>query len=214
MDSLIGPVPDDWTERRLEEICEILPGPSPGGIDLKDRESVEDPIVPVVTPKDMRHNRIDDDWTVGIAEEAARRLPPRYRLVLDDIVCSRTGQLGRQALVGENQRGWILGPACLLVRVREMVQASYLVYYFGHPAVRDWIVRNTGGAVIPSLSTKMLGSLPVVVPSAEVQADMADVLGALDEKIIVHEQISRTTAALRDAVLPQLLREGKPGEPG
>jgi type I restriction enzyme S subunit len=120
MDSLIGPVPDDWTERRLEEICEILPGPSPGGIDLKDRESVEDPIVPVVTPKDMRHNRIDDDWTVGIAEEAARRLPPRYRLVLDDIVCSRTGQLGRQALVGENQRGWILGPACLLVRVREI----------------------------------------------------------------------------------------------
>ena len=37
-----------------------------------------------------------------------------------------------------------------------------------------------------------------------VQASVADVLGALDDKVVVHERISNTTAAPRDALLPQL----------
>jgi hypothetical protein len=51
----------------------------------------------------------------------------------------------------------------------------------------------------------MLGSLPVVVPPEAVQASFAETLSSLDDKIAVHEQISRTTAALRAALLPQLL---------
>jgi hypothetical protein len=54
----------------------------------------------------------------------------------------------------------------------------------------------------------MLGSLPVVVPPEAVQARIADTLGALDDKVVVHEQISRTTAALRDTLLPRLLAAG------
>jgi restriction endonuclease S subunit len=93
-----------------------------------------------------------------------------------------------------------------------MVDAQYLVYYLGHPAVRDWIVRNAGGAVIPTLSTKMLGSLPVAVPPMTAQTMASDILGALDAKVIIHEQISRTAAALRDALLLRLL-SGKDPEP-
>lgn len=202
MDSLIGPVPGGWVKCRLGEVCDILAGPS-AMVDLLDRRFPDDLIVPVVTPKDLRHNRIADDCALGITPEAAQQWS-RYRLRPGDIVCARTGHLGRQALVDGDQRNWLIGSACLLVRVREMISASYLVYYFGHPAVQDWIVRNTSGAVIPSLSTKLLGSLPVVVPPAEVQTSVADVLGALDKKIIAHEQVSRATAALRDTVLPQL----------
>jgi restriction endonuclease S subunit len=89
--------------------------------------------------------------------------------------------------------------------VREIITAPYLVYYLGHPAVRHWIAGNTGGSVIPSLSTSMLGSLPVVIPPEVVQARVADTLSPLDDKIAVHEQISRTTATLRDVLLPRLL---------
>lgn len=201
MDSLIGVVPDDWDELRLGKVCDVLSGPTSAQADLVKRELAD---VPVVTPGDLRNNRIADDCATGIRRDAASGLS-RYHLLPDDIVCARRGQLGRQGLVGEHQRGWLISSACLRLRVREAVTAPYLVYYLGHPAVRDWIVRNTSGAVIPSLSTSMLGSLPIVVPPADVQADVADVLGALDDKVVVHEQISRTTAALRDTVLPRLL---------
>lgn len=201
MDSLIGVVPDDWDERRLDEVCDVLSGPGSAQADLAKQGPAE---VPVVTPGDLRNNRIADDCATGVSRDAAVRLS-RYTLLPGDIVCTRRGQLGRQGLVSEHQHGWLFSSACLRLRVREAISASYLVHYLGHPAVRDWIVRNTSGAVIPSLSTSMLGSLPVVIPPAAVQATVADVLGALDDKAVVHEQISRTTAALRDAVLPRLL---------
>jgi hypothetical protein len=83
-------------------------------------------------------------------------------------------------------------------------QRSYLTDCLGHPAVRDWIACNATGSAIPSLNTKTLGSIPVVIQPVAVQPDAAERLGALEEKIAVHDQISRTKAELRDALLPLL----------
>jgi type I restriction enzyme, S subunit len=207
MDSLIGAVPDDWAEHRLDDLCEVQPGPH---VDVVERDVAQ---VPVVTPRDLANNRIAEDCAVGASRETADRLSG-YRLEPGDIVCSRRGDLGRQALAGVHQRGWLISSACLRLRVREMITAAYLVQYLGHPVVRRWIRGNTSGAVIPSLSTAMLGSLPVVVPPYAVQASVGDALGALDDKIVVHEQISRTTAALRDALLPRLLSGTNPASFG
>jgi len=201
MDSLIGIVPDSWTKHRLSDVCDILAGPT-SKLLSSARSAQAD--VPVVTPKDLRHNRIVDTCAAGVPLAVAHALS-RYRLGPEDIVCVRAGQLGRQALVGADQDGWLIGSNCLRLRVHQTISARYLVYYLGHPAVHDWIIRNADSSVVPTLSTKMLGALPVVLPTAAVQAVAADVLGALDDKIIVHEQISRTTVTLRDAVLVRLL---------
>ncbi|GGP45084.1 hypothetical protein [Saccharothrix coeruleofusca] len=201
MDSLIGPVPNSWEQHPLGLLADITAGPSGVQTALVDDESAE---VPVVMPKDLRHNRIACRPASGVPSRIAEELV-RYTLRRDDIVCLRTGRLGRQGLVAADQRGWLFGPGCLRVRVRSEVSAAYLVYYLGHPAVRNWVLGNARGAVIPTLSTKMLGSLPVVVPDADLQAEVGDLLMALDDKVVVHEQISTTTAALRDAALLRLL---------
>lgn len=200
MDSLIGKVPDDWAERPLWQVCDITAGPSPDQITLLDGNAQG---TPIVTPKDLRHNRLADRCS-QVASETAQDLS-RYRLRSGDVVCVRTGQLGRQGLVEPDQDGWLIGAACLRLRSDGVVRGSYLVHYLGHPAVREWIVRNAGGAVIPTLSAKMVGALPVVVPPEADQVRIADVLGALDVKAIAHERVVGVTTALRDALLLQLL---------
>lgn len=204
MDSLIGDVPDDWMRHRLAEVCDVLAGPTAPRVNQWERVPTD---VPVVTIRDLRDNWIADQCTAYVNHETADRLA-HYRLLPGDIVCARTGQLGHQALVRPNQRGWFVGSSCLRLRVRHPISAPYLSHYLGHPAVRDWIVRNASGGVIPSISTRMLGSLPVVVPTTAVQTAIADILGALDEKIIIHEQIARATSALRDELRLRLLSDG------
>ncbi len=201
METLIGDVPDAWAQVRLAQVCDMLAGPSGASLGPAARRS---PDVPVVTPKDFRNNRIAEDGVGAIARESANRLS-RYRLAPGDVVCARTGELGRQALAGERQGGWLFGTACLRLRVDDSVSPYYLTYYLSHPAVRDWIMRNATGSAIPSLTTKTLGSMPVVIPPEAIQSEVGEVLGALDEKITVHDVISRTTAALRDSLLPLLL---------
>jgi type I restriction enzyme S subunit len=201
MESLIGAVPDGWRQSRLGEVCEILAGPSGARLDRAPRTATS---VPVVTPRDLRNHQIASDGSSAVTPEIAAELA-RYRLAAGDIVCSRTGDLGRQALAGTRQQGWLIGSACLRLRARRSVSTSYLVYYLAHPAVQDWITRNATGSAIPSLNTRTLSSMPIVIPPVAVQSIVADVLGALDKKIDVHEQIGTTTAALRDALLPLLL---------
>jgi hypothetical protein len=210
MDSLIGIIPDDWAEQRLSEVCDILAGPSTAKIAPAPQYVSDD--VPVVTSKDLRHNRIADLCATSVSHEVAAELP-RYRLLPDDIVCARTGHLDRHAIVNNEQRGWLIGPACFRLRVHRTISARYLIQYLGHPLVRDWLIRNASSSAIPTLSTEMLGSLPVVAPEISVQELVAEVLGALDDKVVIHERISRATAALRDAVLLRLLTRADSARP-
>lgn len=201
MDSLIGTVPDSWAHARLGDVCDILAGPSGARLALEPRTSSN---IPVVAPRDLRNNKIAEDGSTAVAPRFADELS-RYRLSSGDVVCSRTGDLGRQALAGQEQEGWLVGTGCLRLRVRGPISAAYLTYYLGHPAVRDWVNRNATGTAILSLNTKTLGLMPIVLPPLAVQSVAAEVLCALDEKIAVYDEISRTTAALRDSLLPLLL---------
>ena len=109
MDSLIGVIPDDWRVQRLRAVCPILVGPSAMKSTVVTNYVSGD--VPIVTPRDLRHNRIADQCVTGVPREIAAGFA-RYRLLPKDIVCARTGHLDRHGLVEQNQRGWLIGSAC------------------------------------------------------------------------------------------------------
>jgi type I restriction enzyme M protein len=198
---LLDSVPDNWRRVSLGEVCEILIGPSGTRLALQARTSSN---IPVVAPRDLRNNKIADDAVAAVTPEIAAELA-RYRLKEGDVVCSRTGDLGRQAMASERQHGWLIGSACLRLRTTGSISPSYLLNYLAHPAVRDWIVRNATGSVIASLNTKTLSSMPLVLPPIEVQSAATDILSALDEKIDAYEQISKAAVVLRESLLPHLL---------
>jgi restriction endonuclease S subunit len=201
VETLIRDIPDDWAQTLLGEICNIHAGPSGSSL----RYGVGAPSgVPIVTPKDIKGNWLVADDLTLVAPTTASKLT-RYRLKAGDIVCARTGELPRHVLIESEQEGWLFGTGCLRLRPHATMSTPYLNYYLGHPAVRGWIQRNATGSAIPSLSAKTLQTLPVVLPPATIQSAIAAVLQALDTKVALHDQISRTTATLRDSLLPLLV---------
>lgn len=74
----------------------------------------------------------------------------RYRLRVGDLVWVRTGDLGKQALVGPENNGWITGTSCFRLRPQPTLDPRYLLLYLGHPAVRDWIARGASTATVPT----------------------------------------------------------------
>jgi restriction endonuclease S subunit len=204
--SLIGVVPDDWRQARLADVCDdILAGPSGKRMRTEPRTPGS---IPVITPQSLRNNRIAEETHSAMSSAQAMSLS-RYQVRPMDVVVVRTGALGRQGLVSNDQDEWLLGTGCLRLRAGRALDPRYLVYYLGHPSVRDWIIRNGAGSAIPTLTARTLGSLMVVLPPLPAQASIAETLSAFDEKITVHQQIAATTAALRDAIAP-LLFAGDP----
>lgn len=195
-----------WTQIPLGEVCDVLAGPG-----TVDRGEYQPSWVPVVLPRNIKHNRITDDELDAVEPQKASKLS-RYRLAPGDVVCTRTGELGRNARTEPEQADWLLGPGCMRLRPTNRVDAGYLTYYLGSPVAYAWLLRNATGSAIKNISTKTLGRMPLVLPSLSMQREIGAVLGSLDSEIAVHSQLGATAQTLRDLLL-SLLMAGPPGDP-
>ncbi|NUO99262.1 MAG: restriction endonuclease subunit S [Nonomuraea sp.] len=191
---MIGELPPGWTETSLAEICDLTAGATV--------QESPDGHTKVVKPRNLVGGRIAGTFDRTSDEEAARLA--RYRLKPGDIACVRTGALGRHAPATSEHEGWLFGTGIIGIRPGDGVDARYLDCYLSHPAVLDWLERNAVRSPIPSVSTSVLGTLPVALAPAEVQRSIGHTLHALNEKVAAHERIAQATAALRDATIPLL----------
>lgn len=201
METMIGEVPADWCEQRLDECCQLQPGP--GGSAFASTDRVADG-VPVVAGRDIADGRIASAPAVRVSPEAARRRD-RYRTRAGDILLVRVSREIRHAMVDAGQEGWLIGGSCIRIRPTGSLLPGYLNHYLTHPSVRDWLSLQVHEGVISTITTGRLGGLPVVLPPIEIQSAVVDLVRAVDAKIEVHEATVRATRALRDLLLPELL---------
>ncbi|MBM7172236.1 restriction endonuclease subunit S [Streptomyces sp. G44] len=197
MAKFISLAPDTWQRTTLSQACSAGLGSiqtGPFGSQLHASDYVSEG-VPCVMPQDLGDNVIVDENVARIRASDAERLA-KYRLQPGDIVYSRRGDVTRRALVRPLEDGWLCGTGCLRVRPGKMVDSRFLSYFLGHPEIRAWIRRHAVGATMPNLNTKILGSVPLVLPSAREQGAIGNVLGALDDKIAVNERIATTAESL------------------
>ncbi|GGL14524.1 hypothetical protein Sme01_18300 [Sphaerisporangium melleum] len=201
METVIGPVPDSWRQLPFGEVANIQAGPANIKSDLLPLGEAG---VPVLTPSEISWFRVTREAARSVSPQAAKRLQ-RYRVRAGDLVCVRTGDLGRAALVGPENDGWVLGTSCLRLRLVNSVNSGYVLQYLRHPQVRAWIKGNAKFSTIPSLSTQVLGDLPFVAAPLSVQSAVSDILGALEEKIAAHSQLIRECERLHEWLLPRLV---------
>ncbi|MET7522634.1 restriction endonuclease subunit S [Streptomyces sp900116325] len=199
-------VDGDWVVTTLDELCSAGGGSiqtGPFGSQLHASDYV-DAGIPSVMPQNIGDNVINEEGIARISEDDATRLS-KYLLQHGDIVYSRRGDVRRRALIRGRESGWLCGTGCLRVRPGNSVDSFFLSHYLSEPEIQDWIARHAVGATMPNLNTKILGSVPVVLPPRAVRDEMSGVLSVLDESSTAAIHESRTLAALRDTLLPELM---------
>lgn len=206
-DSVLGAIPHGWRVVTLGGICEEGGGniqTGPFGTQLHASDYVSDGI-PSIMPSDLRDNRIDTTSIARISESDAERLNV-YRVRPGDVVYSRRGDVERRSLIRRAEAGWLCGTGCLRVRFGPKGLNPYFgAAYLGSPDSRAWVVRHAVGATMPNLNTSILGSLPVVVPPAELQARFSEIVGPWDELGTIALAEANNLAEVRDSLLPRLL---------
>lgn len=199
--SIIGDIPGHWERMTLGEAAarvggDVQTGPFGSQLHASDYVPVG---IPSIMPVNIGDNVIVDKGIARITEEDAKRLA-KYRVAADDIIYSRRGDVERRALVTKKESGWLCGTGCLRVRLGAGLNSKFMSYQLGHPAVREWIVRHAVGATMPNLNTKILSSVPVVIPPLAVQRRIAAILGSLDDKIEANRKMAKTLEAIASAV--------------
>ncbi|MGW3800028.1 restriction endonuclease subunit S [Streptomyces clavifer] len=197
-------VPEGWLVAQLSELCELRSAGLLGTV-LKEAEPGA---VPLVRPGDLRERRIVHSGSAFVSDRPTEGLD-RGRIRAGDILVTRTGTVGRVALVTDAETGWFHNSHVLCVRPSDAATAPYLAAFLAGPGAVAWMKSHSAGSAIRSITVGTLAALPVVLPPLVEQHRIGSLLGALDEKIRMHEEIARTTGLLRESVAG-LLMSGQP----
>jgi len=180
-ESLYGQIPEHWKESSLGEavgIENLQTGPF--GSQLHAHEYTSEGI-PGVMPQHMRDCRVVTNKIARITTDRAQSLE-KHRVLTGDILFSRRGDIGRHAVIAENESGWICGTGCLRARTHGAINPVFLSELLRHKFALEWLNANAVGQTMLNLNTGILSGLPLVIPPKEEQDKIANSLSSINER--------------------------------
>lgn len=143
----------------------------------------------------LNDGRLDLSRSDHVSDEEfikwTRRVTPRP----DDLLFSYETRLGEAALMPDGVKACLGRRMALLRPNRDVVHPRFLLYYYLSPAFQRVIEQNTiHGATVNRISLSTMGKWTVSIPPLEEQQAIAEVLGALDDKIAANTKLAETLA--------------------
>lgn len=138
----------------------------------------------------LNSGRLDLSQSDHISEDDYPRWTKRVVPRGGDLLLSYETRLGEAALMPSGVRA-CLGRRMALVRPHiDVVDPRFLLYYYLSPAFQNLILRNTiHGATVTRIGLTEMPNWEVEVPGLMRQKAIAEVLGALDDKIAANERL-------------------------
>lgn len=174
------------TIRPLRELADIQTGPFGSQLHKEDYVEIGTPIVTV----EHLGKRVFSEQNLPLVSEADKQRLSKYLLAEGDIVFSRVGSVDRCSYVDSSHDGWMFSGRCLRVRPNAEVWPLFLYYYFCLEDTKQFVRNIAVGATMPSINTKLMGEVPIVLPRMEDQRRIASLLSAIDSKIESNEKIN------------------------
>ncbi|MFE7748997.1 restriction endonuclease subunit S [Streptomyces sp. NPDC057428] len=194
----------EWKHATLESLCSEI---TVGHVGSMAGEYVPKGI-PFLRSKNIRPGRIDLSGIVYIGVEFHERLT-KSRLRENDVVIVRTGVPGVAALVPAG-----FGPAncsdMIIARPGNAVDPRFLCYSINVTS-GAFVSAHSVGAVQQHFNVGSAKNLKILVPpKLKDQHAVAEVLGALDDKITLNERIRSTALDLASACYESAAKSSQP----
>lgn len=155
----------------LSRVAKVSAGRSIKSVDLLN-EPPSERAVAYVRIKDLNQGKIGraSSW---LRPELAS-LEQRWALLAGDVLVSKSGTLGKAALVRNGAVGAIAANGLYVLRAdQERLDAGFLLAYLASPACQNWLSAQSRGAVIQHLNRAVLDELPIPLPPLSMQARAA-----------------------------------------
>lgn len=161
----------------------------------------------------LKSGRLDLAESDHVSEEDftswTRRVTPQG----GDLLFSYETRLGEAALMPDGVRACLGRRMALLRPDRSVVDPRFLLYYYLGPEFQRIIEANTiHGATVTRIGLATMPSWKVQIPNLQEQRAIAEVLGALDDKIAANDRTAQLCLELAEARFAAAVRNVPPGE--
>lgn len=158
--------------------------------------------VPIVRVKDIRAGRIRTDAPLRVAQKIEEKYS-RTRLRGGELLVSLVGSVGESAPVSKGLEGWNVARAIAVIRPNE-VTAEWLHLCMQTLDAQRFIDSVLNTTVQATLNLADLRRLPIPMPPEPVRRAIAEVLGALDDKIAANDRAAKAADQLIHAAYRRL----------
>ena len=203
--NLFGPpVPSGWSITTLDSILiELKTGPFGSSLHKHDYRIGG---VPVINPASIQGGKIIPIKNMAVGKDTLERLSS-FKFQSGDIVMGRRGEMGRCAVVTDEEQGWLCGTGSLILRmpVGLGVSSSYLAMVIGSPQVKEYLSYSSVGATMRNLNQQILLGMIIAVPPYNEQLR---ILSKVDTLMILCDQLEarlRATNRVRNSLLESLI---------
>lgn len=190
---------EEWPVTRLAELADIYDGPH-----ATPSKSSSGPIFLGIS--ELADGNLDLSDVTHISEEDFARWTRRVTPQANDVVFSYETRLGQCALIPSGLR-CCLGRRMGLLRPKHgKVHGSLLLYAYLSPEFQQVLrLRTVHGSTVDRIPLVELGDFPLRMLPFDEQRPLAEVLGALRERIDLNGRSSQTLGSIRELLLPKLM---------
>ena len=153
----------------------------------------------------LNSGRLDLSQSDHVSDEEFVKWTRRVTPQENDLLFSYETRLGEAALMPGGVKACLGRRMALLRPDPDVIHPRFLLYYYLSPTFQQLIDQNTiHGATVNRISLSTMGSWPVEIPSIQVQEAIAEVLGALDDKIAANTKLGHAVEAFGSAKFTRL----------
>ena len=194
---------EGWEEKNLNQIAQVRIGPFGSLLHKKDYISGG---IPLINPIHMIGGKIyaNKDFTISV--EKSKELS-NYILKTNDIIFARRGEIGRCALVSNNEEGFLCGTGSLFVRFNLVVDYKFLLMFFLSDYCKNYLETNATGATMLNINSGIIENMLVVLPPLSEQHRIVERLDALSAHVRELEENQKKIISECDALKQALLRK-------
>jgi type I restriction enzyme, S subunit len=191
--SQIGTFCDEWRVSTLQEACELVTD----GTHDSPKETKEG--FPLVTGKCIKGGMLNVSVAYLISEEDHNNVISRSQALKGDLLFANIGNsIGEVCRIKEEVDISIKNLA--LFKPSERLDGTFLLAYLRSRKVQKFIKNTTLGSAQPFIGLGSLRAFPVPLPPLDEQKAIAHILGTLDDKIELNQEMNQTLEDIAKAI--------------
>lgn len=173
----------------------LVGGPFGSSLVGSDYETVG---VPVIRGTNLGHGKFVGGDFVYVSPQKVERDLSRNTAVGGDLLFTQRGTLGQVALLQvDDPQQYVVSQSQMRLRVDpDLADTNYVYYACSTSTFLKQISDNAISTGVPHINLGILGRLTIPLPTVPAQKAIAEVLGALDDKIAANTKLAETASKL------------------
>ena len=189
--------PYNWEKVSLSELADIRIGPFGS---LLHKEDYIEGGHPLVNPSHIIDGKIVIDEKLTVSHQKYVELEA-YHLKAGDVVMGRRGEMGRCAVV--SQEDLLCGTGSLLIRPKGKVTADYIQKIISFPSFKKMIEDMAVGQTMPNVKFPIVSAFQIIKPPVQVQENYYTFVTQVDKSKLTIRQSLDKLEVLKKALMQQ-----------